>query len=338
MNRAFARYFPSLTRDPAVTASDLDDGPLESIRFTGLKPGPKLIVLGAVHGNEPCGPNAIRRTLEDCRSGALKIRRGEVTFVPVANPKAFRQKTREGDRNLNRDLREKPLADDYEDRIGNHLCALLRQHDALLDIHSFRQEGEPFVFFGPENNRSDLEPFARAQEEEALAGCLGVATGIHGWLDNYARLLAIRARLDVPRLSITEGYGTTEFMRFAGGYGVTLECGSHGDPQAAEIGYAAIRNTLAQLQLIDAPLPTAALSDVIEMVEVLLCEAEGDRAETGWRTGDAVKTGAILAHRADGTKVTAPRDGYIIFPNVAPKLGEAICHFGVASNRAIGVV
>ena len=70
-----------------MTATDLDDGPLESVRFTGLKPGPKLIVLGAVHGNEPCGPLAIRRAIEECRAGRLKIRRGELTFVPVANPK-----------------------------------------------------------------------------------------------------------------------------------------------------------------------------------------------------------------------------------------------------------
>jgi predicted deacylase len=320
-----------------LTSSDLDDGPLEAVRFIGLKPGPKLIVMGAVHGNEPCGPTAIRRAIDECRTGRIRILRGEVTFVPVANPKAFRQKTREGDRNLNRDLRERPLAGDYEDRIGNPICALLRQHDALLDIHSFRQEGEPFVFFGPANNRGELEPFARAEEEMALASCLGVATAIHGWLDNYARLLAIRARLPVPKLNVTEGYGTTEFMRFGGGYAVTLECGSHDDPKAGEIGYAAIRNTLAQLQLVDAPMPPAALRDVIEMVEVLLCEAEGDRAEAGWRTGDAVKAGAILARRADGTAVTAPGDGYIIFPNTAPRPGEAICHFGVASDRAIGV-
>lgn len=316
-----------------MTTSDLDDGPLEAVRFIGLKPGPRLIVMGAVHGNEPCGPTAIRRAIEDCRTGRIRILRGEVTFVPVANPKAFRQKTREGDRNLNRDLRERPLAGDYEDRIGNPICALLRQHDALLDIHSFRQQGEPFVFFGPPDNRGELEPFARAQEEMALAACLGVTTAIHGWLDNYARLLDIRSRLPVPKLNVTEGYGTTEFMRFCGGYAVTLECGSHDDPKAADIGYAAIRNTLAQLQLVDVAAPPATLRDVIEMVEVLLCETEGDRAEAGWRTGDAVRAGAILAHRADGKTVVAPRDGYIIFPNTAPKLGEAICHFGVASSR-----
>lgn len=98
---------------------DPDDGPLEAVRFLGLRPGPRLLVLGAVHGNEVCGPLAIREAIEACRSGALRIRRGEVTFVPVANPKAYRQQTREGDRNLNRDLREKPVPQDFEDRVGN---------------------------------------------------------------------------------------------------------------------------------------------------------------------------------------------------------------------------
>jgi predicted deacylase len=122
-------------------------------------------------------------------------------------------------------------------------------------------------------------------------------------------------------------------MRFCGGYAVTLECGSHDDPEAGEIGYAAIRNTLAQLQLIDAAMPALALKDVIEMVDVLLCETQGDAAEGPWRTGDAVPAGAIIARRADGTPVTAPRDGFVIFPNKAPKLGEAICHFGIAGSR-----
>ena len=88
-----------------MTTPDLIDPPLETIRFHGLKAGPKLLVFGAVHGNETCGPNAIARVIEDCRAGRVSIQRGEVTFLPVANPKAYRQNTREGDRNLNRDLR-----------------------------------------------------------------------------------------------------------------------------------------------------------------------------------------------------------------------------------------
>jgi hypothetical protein len=49
--------------------------------------------------------------------------------VPVANLKAYRRRSREGNRNLNRDLRERVVPQDYEDRIGNRICALLREHD-----------------------------------------------------------------------------------------------------------------------------------------------------------------------------------------------------------------
>lgn len=324
---------PTQSAEPAWTVPADDRAPLESVRFHGLKSGPKLLVLGAVHGNETCGPNAIVRIIDDCRSGRLLIRRGEVTFVPVTNAKAFRQNTREGDRNLNRDMYERPQPIDNEDRIGRRLCALLREHDMLLDVHSFRGEGVPFVFFGPENNAGELEPFRHDAAELALAACLGVSVAIHGWLDNYVKIIAARERLKLPPLAVTEGYGTTEFMRFSGGYAVTLECGGHQDPASVDVGYAAIRNTLAHLGLIDAPPPPSALDTVIHMTEVVICETEGDVAEGGWKTGDAVPTGAVLARRANGDAVTASSDGFIIFPSMTAKPGEPICHFGVASKR-----
>lgn len=316
-------------------ARGLDEGPLESVCFTGLGVGPKLIVLGAIHGNETCGPNAIRRVIEECRSGKIAIRRGQVTFVPVANPKAYRQRTREGDRNLNRDLREKPIPLDYEDRIGNLLCALLRQHEVLLDIHSFKGKGEPFIFFGPENNTGELEPFRHSCAEGAFAASLGIPVMIHGWLDNHVQLISARERLSLPPLSATEGYGTTEYMRFAGGYGVTLECGSHDDPASVEVGYAAILKALAHLGLIDAPAPVGVVRSVIHLVEVIICEAAGDRLAGDWRTGNAVAAGTVIARRSGGREVTAPRPGFVIFPNATAKPGESICYFGVRSDRAL---
>ncbi|MGL4286035.1 MAG: hypothetical protein ACRCVA_06825 [Phreatobacter sp.] len=311
------------------------NGPLESITFSGLGTGPALLVLGGVHGNENCGPNAIRRAMAACRTGELLIRRGDVTFVPVANPKAYLQQTREGDRNLNRDLREKPAPVDYEDRIGNRICALLRRHEVLLDIHSFRSQGEPFVFFGPADNHGKLEAFRHAGAEGALAACLGTGIAIHGWLENYQRLLAARARIGFPAIAISEGYGTTEYIRFSGGYGVTLECGSHDDPVSTEVGYKAIVNTLAHLGLTDGPRPEPRPQTVIHVVDIIVCEAEGDHLEGTWRTGDAVAAGALIARRANGEAVTAPCPGYIIFPHAGAKPGEGICHFGVASDRRL---
>ncbi|HZH50943.1 MAG TPA: succinylglutamate desuccinylase/aspartoacylase family protein [Microvirga sp.] len=309
--------------------------PLETVRFTGLAPGPKLIVVGAIHGNETCGPQAILRAIEDCRMGRLAIRRGEVTFLPVANMKAYRQNTREGDRNLNRDLREKTIPEDYEDRVGNRICSLLREHDVLLDIHSFRGDGEPFVFAGPLDNSGPVEPFRHATAEGEFAARLGTSIVIHGWLDVYGRFLKERERLGHSNRAISEGVGTTEYMRFSGGYGVTLECGPHDDPKAVEVGYSAIVRALAHLGLIDAPPPAVSAETVIRVTDLLVCEAEGDRLEGHWKTGDRVAAGQVIARRAGGDALTAPRDGFIIFPNRSPKPGEGLCYFGEVSERVL---
>src|SRR5258708_28849735 len=99
-------------------------GPFKSIAYSGRGEGPRLIVTGAVHGNETCGTKAIRQIVEEIDSGSIEIPRGAVTFVPVANPLAYAKGERVDDRNLNRNLRptRKPLEFDYH--LANRLCPL----------------------------------------------------------------------------------------------------------------------------------------------------------------------------------------------------------------------
>ena len=315
------------------TQPTLDDAPLEAVRFLGLAPGPRLIVLGAVHGNEICGPIAIERAIADCRAGTIAIRRGEVTFVPVTNRKAFRLKQREGDRNLNRDLGERLVPRDYEDRVGARLCTMLRIHDVLLDLHSFRAEGEPFAFLGPTDNTDTLEPFRHADAEWDFASRLGARTLIHGWLPAYSRYLTERTRLGHQAPPLAEGFGTTEYMRFAGGYAATLECGQHDDPNAPGFAYAAITHALSILGLIDAPLPVPTVRDAVELHDVIVCETEGDQLVRSWRTGDTVASGELIVRRKDGREVRAPRQGYLVFPNPRAAPGELFAYFGIPSDR-----
>ena len=112
--------------------------------WAALAPGPSLLVLGAVHGNEVCGAHGIVRAIDDLAHGRIVLRRGRLTLVPVANPLAFKQNTREGERNLNRHFLPQPAPQDYEDRITNQLTPLLAQHDVLLDLHSFHTPGARF--------------------------------------------------------------------------------------------------------------------------------------------------------------------------------------------------
>lgn len=55
-------------------------------QYLGLKPGPRLLVLGAVHGNETCGTQAIGRIAAEFDAGTLVLSRGSLTMVPITNP------------------------------------------------------------------------------------------------------------------------------------------------------------------------------------------------------------------------------------------------------------
>lgn len=112
--------------------------PFKSVSYAGRGAGPKLIVTGAVHGNEICGPLAIRRLMAEIDEGRLVIARGVLTLVPVCNALGYQRGTREGERDLNRALGPTANPRQFEDHVANWLCPLLAQHEVLLDLHSFR--------------------------------------------------------------------------------------------------------------------------------------------------------------------------------------------------------
>jgi predicted deacylase len=298
------------------------DFQFKSVNYTGLGEGPRVIIMGATHGNETCGTKAILRVMEELDSGKLRVSGGSVTFVPVVNPLAYAQGTRSGDRNLNRDLFPKENPQDFEDRIANWLCPLLGQHDVLLDLHSFNAaHGEPFVMVGPVNNDGPLEPFRHAEQERALARRLGVRRFVTGWLASYGQGVQRRSRGNAAELEMVlrYGVGTTEYMRSTGGYALTLECGQHDDPAAPEVAYRAIMNTLAFLKLIDAPEPAPIAAEEMEALAMVVVHDKidaGDRFTRQWASFDPVAEGDQIGVRADGTPVLAEFSGRILFPDV----------------------
>ena len=306
---------------------------LRTLTYHGLAPGPRLLVLGAVHGNETCGSRAITQLIQELDSGALVLERGSVTLVPVTNPLAYQLGQRTGERNLNRNMAPSAIPQDFEDRVANVLCPLLESHDALLDLHSFHTGGAPFVMVGPHNNRGALEPFARAEEEMLLALHTGPHRIVEGWLDTYARGVQRRATASASTLASNPNYGvgTTEYMRARGGYGVTLECGQHDDPQAVKVARHAILQTLALLGLCDLPLaPVQANREILRLVDVTDRAHADDRFSREWRSFDAVKAGEVIGVRQDGVAVKAPADGFVVFPNPGAEVGQEWFYFAQA--------
>ncbi len=104
--------------------------------FESGNPGPNLVILGGVHGNEPCGVEAIR---------ALNINplKGKVTCI-IANLEALRKKVRFINSDLNRAFTFSK--NDKESMVALEIKEYLDQADALLDLHSsFSKVSFPFV-------------------------------------------------------------------------------------------------------------------------------------------------------------------------------------------------
>ncbi len=316
--------------------------PFQTTRIRSPIAGPKLIVTAAVHGNETCGTFAIEKLIKQFELGELKLLKGFVTFVPVTNPKAYRLKRRAGDRNLNRRLIPSETPTQYEDHIANWLCPLLAEHDGLLDLHSFQSGNTAFALFGPSNNSGTLEPFAQAHIEEDLIQRLGCKRFVYGWLSTYAKGIERRAaEVKAGRFNAKDvdtdtryGIGTTEYMRSVGGWSLTLECSQHDDIGGREVAYQAIVNTLAFLGMIaETPPQPAKDVEVLGLYDVFDRFDMNDQFEKPWKSFDPIKRGECIGTRADGSKIVAERDCFIVFPNIKSQPGQEWFYLAHAGGR-----
>jgi uncharacterized protein len=320
--------------------------PFQSISFSAVEPGKRVLITGAVHGNELAGMHGIRRVVAEIESGALEIARGGVTFVPITNPKAYGLKQRNGDRNLNRNLQPTALGvapTEFEDHIANWLCPIMARHDALLDLHSFQAQGQAFVMVGPESNSGALEPTVHGDTERDWALRLGVRRAVDGWLSTYAvgveerRARAAKQNPTAGKrhdLDAKYGVGTTEYMRSTGGMALTLECGQHDDPHGREVAYRAILNTLAYFAITNDPMPPLATgTEGLHIAQVIDKLDKADAFSRPWQSFDTLKAGEVIGTRANGEILTAPKDGRILFPNALAEANHEWFYLTEATSR-----
>ena len=278
-------------------------------RVRGREPGPTLIVVAAIHGNEPAGVVAARRVLDRIASERIELR-GELTCL-VGNVAALARDVRCDTRDLNRSWTPDRLAQlragtfaprDAEDR---ELAALHATIDAavaaargpvsLLDLHTTSGDGPPFTIVpGGEKSRA----FARHVPLTCLTGLLELLDG--------TMAVAMAAR-GVPSL--------------------VAECGQHRAPESADRAEAALWLALAAAGLVDeahAPwiaamraLLDAARAGLPRRVDVVhrhaIAPGDGFVMAPGFRHFDRVAKGRVLAKDVRGD-VVAPMDGYLLMP------------------------
>jgi predicted deacylase len=264
--------------------------------FAGGGPGPRLLVLGAIHGNETAGPEAIRRLVADLESRKVVLTVGELTVVPVCNQRAYGQKTRYVDENLNRVFRKNPNPTSYEQRCANRLTDFFDQADYVLDLHSQHVEGRSYCF--AQNNSPKLLDFARALGPECIS---------FDWAKLYP-----------------EGDFTTEsYAESLGVVGTLVECGSHNNPKTIDVAYDTILRALAYLGMVSPKFAVGPSRPASEfyMSKRFDYQAGGRLAKT-WRHLDHLPVGTVLA-TVGSTEIKTSEDSYMILPKLTDnRLGD----------------
>jgi succinylglutamate desuccinylase len=106
----------------------------------GSLPGPQLVVLGGIHGDELTGIEVVKILRDKFLSGELVLKKGTLTLA-LGNEAAIKSGVRGTDgRNLNRLFSKKLLAepaeDFYESKRAQTLAPFLNSADILLDLHA----------------------------------------------------------------------------------------------------------------------------------------------------------------------------------------------------------
>ena len=280
---------------------------IKTYSFSSEKRGKRLLILGAVHGNETCGPIAIGKLIAGLNTGAIRLERGSLTCVPVCNERAYSKNIRMTEDNLNRVFRHHDEPDSYEKQLANELVPLFADADYVLDLHSMPSGHDAYAFADK-----------TTPEVLGLSEATGVPYIMTGW----------------PELFENTGDSSAgEYAISLGKIAVSVECGQHGTEESTHVAYGAIINVLKYLKIIDPPsLHYGAASGASETGGPAFAKASGGKQKTiamtdriiydggkfakHWANFDVLRAGDLIGWRGDGSEVRAERDAVMIIPNL----------------------
>ncbi|MEM1417009.1 MAG: succinylglutamate desuccinylase/aspartoacylase family protein [Myxococcota bacterium] len=272
----------------------------------GRVAGPRVAVLGAVHGDEPVGLRTLDALKAAFAAGTLPLR-GELVLIH-GNPAASgegRRYTRGGE-DLNRAFAAPQDPRSVEARRAAELRPLLETLDAAIDLHSASAPTAPFaVALGGDASLT-------------LARRLGLGRVTCGW---------------ERRSDVGEG-SALGVVASRGGPAIAVECGQHDDQGARVL---ARRVTACFLREVGSLGALAGQSEPPRPEEASLLTIAGTlpKPTSSFRFArpvvafEQLRAGAILGH-ADGAPVRVPEslDGtYALLPNDRVPVGVPVVYF-----------
>lgn len=256
--------------------------------------GPRVLLLGGVHGDETPGPKGLEALSADLAAGKIKLFKGSVTVAARVNEAALAARQHHLDENLNRIIGLPPKPGSREGALAVELAALIDAHDAVLDLHATQEPSPPFAFL------DDERPACRAWGE-----VLGVDFLLTGWPALYA-----------DKGTMT----TTEYATSRGKLAITVEVSDDHDPHGPAVAKAIAHNALARLGVAAGGLAVRPPKR-LHLVADVRKKKPGSYAKR-WKGFDPVAKGEVLARYDDGTEERAAQDSFVIMPHAEAGVGE----------------
>ncbi len=261
---------------------------------SGQRPGPHMVILGGVHGDERTGIVVVEQLRDDFLTGRQDLIQGKLTLV-LGNEEAIRINRRgtTTDHNLNRMFTAGhlagPVLDFYESRRAHELAPLLATADISIDIHSTSVPSRPFLpcAFTPRHER------------------------IYRWFD------ADLVLTDPDYIIGGERATTDEYVDSCGGTGICFETGFAGDTSRVFSVSESLRNILADQDLISDRRPLHRPDPsycVYRLTRKVILTGEGFSYNGPFpEPFQHVKKGEIIGYHGNRPE-TADHDGVIAFP------------------------
>ncbi len=258
-----------------------------------------------MHGDEPCGANALQRIASAFESGELEPIKGTV-FLIQANPEAKAQNQRHtaGGQDLNRlwdfNFTEtlRPEAWGYEHHRVLELKEVLQDLDVFLDLHS---AGVTTPAFGVSNGQAPIDDIAKR---------IGISFLVQSWYGLADKVII-------------------GFLRLAGVPALAVECGSHDDPNISATAHRIAMNFLRVTGAIDDGHETNGTEvRTVHVVETITKPSEEFVFGSPWKGFQQLEPGTLVG-RDRVTEIRVTRPCYAVLPNENVAVGDDVIYLAV---------
>jgi hypothetical protein len=133
---------------------------LEAFTFVGNKQGPKILIVGGTHGNEPSGSEALHELKRNIENNSINIKKGTLIIIPDVNYCGLKCGIRWNPGNLlHPDInRSYPSGSSSNEECKCHITQKIKElvdnSDFVLDLH----EGYDFYHINPKSIGSTISP------------------------------------------------------------------------------------------------------------------------------------------------------------------------------------